>query len=124
MLFLLLWLILLAVGSYWMLQRNVPRLSRTPVWLLWLVLMMPAFIWIGWGLLLGQQGGQLPFVIFLLPLLISSLLYWTLLQWGRLPPSRSLPTNETEAAAIAAASETLQVASAPPARSLTAEEEA
>ncbi|AZB71762.1 site-2 protease family protein [Synechococcus elongatus] len=124
MLFLLLWLVLLAVGSYWMLQRSVPRLSRTPVWLLWLVLMMPALVWIGWGLLLGQQGGQLPFVVFLLPLLLSSLLYWTLLQWGRLPPSRAISPSQEEATAIAATTEALTAASTAPTRSLTAEEEA
>lgn len=124
MLFLLLWLVLLAVGSYWMLQRNVPRLSSTPVWLLWLVLMMPAFIWIGWGLLLGRQGGQLPFVVFLLPLILSSILYWTLLQRGRLPSTRSAPPTEAETAAIAAATATLTAtAGVASTRTLTAEEE-
>ncbi len=44
------WLLVLGLLTYVLLQRSVSRITRTPVWLLWLVMMLPAFILTAWVL--------------------------------------------------------------------------
>ncbi|MDD1438608.1 site-2 protease family protein, partial [Dolichospermum sp. ST_sed10] len=46
-------LLLLGSLTYLMMQYSVARATRTPVWLLWSVLMPPAFILTGWTLVYG-----------------------------------------------------------------------
>ena len=76
-----LWLILLlGILTYLMVQRSVADMTRTPVWLLWLVLMMPVMIWSFWT---AKYGSKLPFALVITPLIISSVAYWVLFQWGR-----------------------------------------
>jgi membrane-associated protease RseP (regulator of RpoE activity) len=57
-------------------------MTRTPVWLLWSVLMTPAILWSVWT---AKYGTKLPPHLVIGPLVISSLLYWLLFQWGRRP---------------------------------------
>lgn len=89
------WLFLLGIITYLILRRSVTRITRTPVWLLWLVMMAPAFIWTGWVLLNGNK--EPPALIVILPFLICPILYWALIQWGRVnftpPPPNSNPEN-------------------------------
>lgn len=89
-----LWLLLLGIlglFTYLIVRRSVENLTRTPVWLLWLVMMTPAFIWTGWLLLNGSQGQQPPLALMLGPFLICPLLYWLLLLLGR--PTPPVPAN-------------------------------
>lgn len=79
------WLILLALITYVVIRRSVAHLTRTPVWLLWLVMMFPALTWVGWALLFGPQQ-PIPSLLVVTPLVISPILYWVLVQQGRLPP--------------------------------------
>lgn len=81
-------LILLGIITYFMVQRSVGNITRTPVWLLWLVLMMPTFLWMGWTLMHGTKQ-PLPPSLVIWPLIICPLLYWVLFHWGR-----QLPKNK------------------------------
>lgn len=84
-------LLLLGLVTYLMVQRSVAQITKTPVWLLWLVLMTPALVWTTWTAI---YGGKLPppRALIIWPLIICPLLYWVLFQWGR----RSLKETHTE----------------------------
>jgi membrane-associated protease RseP (regulator of RpoE activity) len=89
-------LVLLGTMTYFIVQR-VAGVTRTPWWLLWLVAMAPAFIWTGWSLVMGEKPMPTPLVI--IPFVVCLLLYWFLVQWGRLsPPSAVKPSPSPQAA--------------------------
>jgi membrane-associated protease RseP (regulator of RpoE activity) len=88
-------LFLLGLITYFIVQR-VATVTRTPIWLLWLVAMMPAFIWSGWALANNRKPP--PSYLVLVPLLACLVLYWFLIQWGRITPQQSDPTNAEEPA--------------------------
>jgi membrane-associated protease RseP (regulator of RpoE activity) len=92
------WLFLLFLGvvTYYIIQKNTAHLTRTPVWLLWLVLMTPASIWTGWILLYGDKRPLPPWLLFG-PFIICPWIYWWLVQRGRI-----VPENNTEPAVKAA----------------------
>ncbi|HEY9651692.1 MAG TPA: site-2 protease family protein [Coleofasciculaceae cyanobacterium] len=100
-----LWLLLILLGSitYFIVKRSVTSITRTPVWLLWLVMMTPALIWSGWALIKGEEAPMPPGLVFG-PFVICPLLYWWLLRIGRRTPtpedskgSVTLPfTSETQ----------------------------
>jgi hypothetical protein len=75
-------LIVLGAITYFLLKRNVAGLTTTPVWLLWLVIMMPAIIWTGWWLIHGDRD-SVPVILILAPLIVCPILYVFLIQWGR-----------------------------------------
>lgn len=80
----LFWLLILGVMTYWLLERGVAQITRTPVWLLWLVMMTPAFIWGTWIWIYDQK--PIPAGLVIIPFIVCPCLYWFLVQWGRLPP--------------------------------------
>lgn len=82
----LFWLVLLGILTYLIVRRSVANVTKTPVWLLWLVMMMPAFIWTAW-VILNQDDQRIPLLLLILPFVISSVMYLLLVQWGRLAPS-------------------------------------
>lgn len=87
------WLLLLGVlglFTYLLLKRYVTSLTRTPVWLLWLMLMMPALVWTVWIAAYGSAS-TMPLVVILGPLAVFLLLYWVLLLRGRVP--RPMPAE-------------------------------
>ncbi|KEI69124.1 site-2 protease family protein [Planktothrix agardhii] len=88
----LFWLIILGLMTYWLLQRGVAQITRTPVWLLWLVMMTPAFIWGTWIWIYDQK--PIPAELVIIPFIVCPCLYWFLVQWGRLPP----PSPESDIA--------------------------
>ncbi|WP_096608081.1 site-2 protease family protein [Calothrix sp. NIES-2100] len=88
-------LLLLGLATYLMVQRVVAHSTQTPVWLLWLVLMTPAFLLSAWTLRYGTKVQPPPGLI-LWPSIICILLYWLLFQWGR----RSPKDKQTEPSAI------------------------
>ncbi len=69
-------------------------MSRTPTWLLWLVAMMPASIWIGWTL--ANDKKTPPFYLILIPLVVCLTLYFWLIQWGRIPTSEASSSENRE----------------------------
>lgn len=78
------WLLLLGVFTFVVVRRSVSSITRTPVWLLWLVMMLPAFILAGWVMLYGTDEPA-PTGLLLALFIVCPLLYWMLIQWGRLP---------------------------------------
>jgi membrane-associated protease RseP (regulator of RpoE activity) len=74
-----------------MVQRSVAQITKTPVWLLWLVLMTPALLWTTWTMIYGEKQPP-PRALMIWPLIVCPLLYWLLFQWGR----RSLKGTQTE----------------------------
>jgi Zn-dependent protease len=114
----MLWFILLLIVSGWLtyvvIARQVKDLTRTPVWLLWLVFMFPILCLILWALLTG--GRMIP------PLVLAVLFvgcfgtYVHLIQRGRISPSRQ-PQSPTQASPAA------HPTPAPPPRAVTPEEE-
>ncbi len=75
-------LLLLGLVSYLMVQRSVAGVTRTPVWILWLVLMTPVLIWLAWTAKYGSHQ-PLPAALMIGPFVICPVLYWLLIQWGR-----------------------------------------
>ncbi|UBF28998.1 site-2 protease family protein [Kovacikia minuta CCNUW1] len=91
----LLLLFLLGLITYFIVQR-LSSITRTPTWLLWLVVMTPAFIWNGWVLVKGSE--KPPPELFLIPFVVCLMLYWILIQWGRIsppPPVNSSASQES-----------------------------
>lgn len=81
-------LLLLGLITYLIVQR-VTTITRTPAWLLWLVVMTPALILTGWRIVYGEDK-PIPVELVIGPFIICLFLYWFLIQWGRLPnPSAS-----------------------------------
>ncbi|MEB3180175.1 MAG: site-2 protease family protein [Nostocaceae cyanobacterium] len=89
-------LLLLGLVTYLMVQRSVAGITRTPVWLLWLVLMTPAILWSVWTARYGNNQ-PLPRALLIWPLFICPILYWLLIQWGRHDANRTTAktTNST-----------------------------
>ena len=75
-------LILLSIITYFVVQRNIRNITKTPVWLCWFVMMLPAFIWTAWTYFLGGEK-PIPPMVFLIPLLVCPLLYGWLIQIGK-----------------------------------------
>ncbi|TAE59363.1 MAG: site-2 protease family protein [Nostocales cyanobacterium] len=88
-------LLILGIATYLIVQRSVANITRTPVWLLWLVLMTPAFILTGWTLIKGAKQSPPPSLI-IVPLIVCLLLYWTLFMWGHKVPADSSPSQTTD----------------------------
>lgn len=77
------WLIVLGLLTYVLLQRSVSRITRTPVGLLWLVMMMPAFVLTAWVMVYGNEEPA-PTALLLGLFIACPLLYWALIQKGRI----------------------------------------
>ncbi|MGB3495448.1 MAG: site-2 protease family protein [Elainellaceae cyanobacterium] len=86
----LFWLLLLGLFTYLIIYRSVSSLTRTPIWLLWLVMMMPAFVWIiaiAYREQSGTENEPVLIAVLLLSFIVSPIIYWILIQKGR--PERS-----------------------------------
>ncbi|MBW4511019.1 MAG: site-2 protease family protein [Scytonematopsis contorta HA4267-MV1] len=81
-------LLILGIITYVMVQRSVARITRTPVWLLWLVLMAPTIILSGWMMVNGTKQPP-PRSLMIWSLILCPLLYWVLFQWGRRSPKET-----------------------------------
>ncbi|PSR17325.1 site-2 protease family protein [filamentous cyanobacterium CCP3] len=92
------WLFVLGLLTYVLLQRSVSRITRTPVWLLWLVMMLPAFILTGWVIVNGSEEPA-PTALLLGLFIVCPILYWALIQKGRIsvPPSAKPEAEAGEA---------------------------
>jgi membrane-associated protease RseP (regulator of RpoE activity) len=87
------WLLLGILGgfTYFIVKRSVAKITTTPVWLIWLVLMTPALIWTGWTLIYGEDT-PMPAFLLIGPFVICPFLYWWLVQKGRVTPQESSPS--------------------------------
>jgi membrane-associated protease RseP (regulator of RpoE activity) len=92
-------LLLLGIITYLMVQRSVTQITKTPVWLLWFILMIPALLWTAWTAVNGQSTRP-PQALMIGPLIVCPILYWILFQMGRRPE-----LTEIQAKAIAPESE-------------------
>ena len=82
------WLLLLLLGAftYYLAQKTVAPITRTPLWIIWLVMMMPAVVWTIWYEINGEDQ-QMPFLLIIIPLMICFTLYVWLIQRGKIPAS-------------------------------------
>jgi membrane-associated protease RseP (regulator of RpoE activity) len=89
------WLFLLLLGLtlYFIVQYSVVRVTRTPWWQLWLVLMIPAFAIAGWSLT-HTSLVAIPTALLVGSFLVSTVLYVLLI--GRNP--RPLPESQASEA--------------------------
>nr|WP_255699226.1 site-2 protease family protein [Tychonema sp. BBK16] len=77
-----LWLLVLGVISYFLLQTSISPITRTPVWLLWLVIMAPALIYTTW-LLANSASKSTPPDWLIIPFFVCPIFYWLLVKLGR-----------------------------------------
>lgn len=84
-----LFLSILGVTLYFIVQYSVVRVTRAPWWQLWLVLMIPAFVIAGWSLT-HSSIEAMPTSLLVGAFLISTVLYVVLI--GRNP--RTLPASQ------------------------------
>ena len=100
------WLILIVFSpiAYILVQRSVKNITNTPVWLCWLVMMLPAFIWTTWAYVFGEEQ-PIPLPVFLFPLIICPLLYGWLVQRGKTQTITKTETNNQENMAMAKSAE-------------------
>ncbi len=79
-----LWLILIILSpiAYLVVDRSIKNKTTTPVWLCWLVIMLPSLIWTLWTYIFGDEQ-PLPLLVFLFPLIVCPLLYGWLVQRGK-----------------------------------------
>lgn len=92
-------LILLGLLSYYIVHNSAKKYeTTTPVWLLWLVTMIPALVWTAWLLIFGNDK-PLPTWLVIAPFFVSPLLYGWLVQLGRVKPqvkAKPQPPQETQ----------------------------
>ncbi|HLO86192.1 MAG TPA: site-2 protease family protein [Nostocaceae cyanobacterium] len=88
-------LLLLGLATYLVIQRSVANITRTPVWVLWLVLMTPAFVLTGWTQIYGSKQAP-PSILIFVVLFICLFLYWVLFTWGRQVPTDSQAQHPTQ----------------------------
>jgi membrane-associated protease RseP (regulator of RpoE activity) len=112
----LLWLFVLGLISYYLLQQSISRITRTPVWLLWLVIMSPALIWTAWLLMHGSSKTAPPELL-IIPFVVCPFVYWFLVQLGR----KEIASENTE---LAASNATESTKPKPPVRPINQAEEA
>lgn len=86
------WLLLLGVFTFIIVRRSVGAITRTPVWLLWLVMMLPALVLAAWVLVRGTEEPVPPGLLLTL-FIACPIVYWVLIQRGRIPVAKS-PTPE------------------------------
>ena len=91
------WLFLLFLGllTYFMLKRSVAKITRTPIWIFWLVLMAPAFIWTAWFLVYGENK-PLPLLLLLAPFILCPFLCRWLIEVGKPAPEAKEVVSNTE----------------------------
>ena len=86
------WLLVLGIFSFIIVQRSVGGMTRTPIWLLWFVMMLPAFTLAGWVAINGADEPAPPGLLLAL-FIACPILYLVLLQWGRSPATKPTPSD-------------------------------
>lgn len=86
-------LIILGIALYLIVRYQVAPITQTPAWLLWFVLMIPAFILGIWEYLDGDVQG-IPMSLLVISLVVSAITYISLVQVGR--KTAVAPEGETD----------------------------
>lgn len=99
-----LWLILIILSpiTYFIVDRSIKNKTTTPVWLCWLVIMLPSCIWTVWTYIFGEEH-PLPIPVFLFPLIVCPLLYGWLVQKGKIAKTQENSNQEDKKKNIAMA---------------------
>lgn len=84
-------IVTLAIISYYLIRRNTAPITTTPIWLLWLVMMIPVFVWAALLAAFGSQGLPAPLIVLFLffSLLVCPFIYRWLVLRGSKSPSPS-----------------------------------
>lgn len=90
------WLILLSILTYVAIRKSVSEITRTPVWLLWGVMMTPIFFWLTWNAILGNAV-PIPMLLLLVIFLVCPIIYLVLIQMGRRSPNPTESSSSTSA---------------------------
>ncbi|MGB3533578.1 MAG: site-2 protease family protein [Microcoleaceae cyanobacterium] len=122
MLFQLLWLLLLGLITYLLLRRGVAAITKTSIWLLWLVMMTPAFSWVTWVVVHGDRT-PMPISLIVMIFVLCLMMYGLLVQLGRLNASVSEPVAEESDKDVIPPSPTKPATPATPPRPITQDEE-
>lgn len=120
------WLLLLGILTYFLVRQSVASITRTPVWILWLVMMTPAFVLTAWIVIKGENE-PVPSALWLVPFVACPVLYWVLVQMGRPAADRARQQERQQERLQQQQQEILAKAIAPPqtvVRPITPEEEA
>ncbi|MDA0268165.1 MAG: site-2 protease family protein [Cyanobacteria bacterium] len=98
-------LFLFSILSYLVVRHSVAGITRTPPWLLWLVFMAPVFTLVVWSTQQATSGAPptSPPGAILALFILCPLLYWMLIQWGRITPKPETAATESSADATDAA---------------------
>ncbi len=91
-------LILLSLFTYYVIKRSVAGITRTPTWILWLVMMAPAFVLVFWSLS-GRAEEPFPLGVLLGLFILCPVVYWALIQRGRIPLKRKEESGSNSPAA-------------------------
>lgn len=94
------WLLLLGIFVYFVVQRSVASITRTPVWMLWLVMMLPALVLTAWVTIRGDQE-PVPLALMVGLFVLCPVMYWLLIQWGRVPPAKLQELREQQSKELA-----------------------
>ncbi|MEL6936353.1 MAG: hypothetical protein AAFO59_06770, partial [Cyanobacteria bacterium J06607_17] len=79
------WVVLLGILTYWVIGRGVATMTRSPVWLLWLIIMTPILALTAWVLRYGRYTP--PNLLILGLFIICPLIYTWVVLLGRRPPA-------------------------------------
>ncbi len=101
----ILFLFLFGLFTYLVMRQSVARVTRTPVWLLWVALMLPAVIL---SAISTTTNTSLPEIL-VCYFVVSTLLYWLLFRWGRIPPSNDQNQSQESAEKRAAKNPSAQI---------------
>jgi len=87
-----LWILTILIGllSYFLVKRSASPKSKTPIWLLWSVIMTPAVSCLVWYMVFGENK-PFPVPLFLILLIVCLIVYSSLLAGGN-------PTPKSESA--------------------------
>lgn len=110
--------ILLGLTTYYIISRGVTKITTTPPWMLWLVLMTPAISLTLWTLVYGE-GRTMPTPLVLGLFIFSPVCYWLLVEAGR--KDKSPQVGQVDPAATKTAPENPPTPA--PLRPITKEEE-
>ncbi|MGK7954995.1 MAG: site-2 protease family protein [Crocosphaera sp.] len=82
------WLLLIILGAitYYLAKKTVAPITRTPIWIIWSVMMMPAVVWTIWYEINGEDQ-QMPLLWIIVPLVVCFTLYVWLIRIGKIPAS-------------------------------------
>jgi membrane-associated protease RseP (regulator of RpoE activity) len=88
-------LLILGAFFYLTLQRTITKVTRTPVWLCWLTLMLPAFLLLAHDYLGGKKE-SVWIVLFISSLFVCPIIYYWLVAKGKIQPEPETLRSQVE----------------------------